>query len=384
MKLPTMLLGALPSSWTKGSNDSEQGREGRRSPSNSNPVAPPQQDKTAEMSVDMLNSALEEAIDVKPWETANLEFVKLLQDAIRNHGRVDLMKRLDSGSMVAVKKMPNRWVTAGPKEFAEQYPTATERPWLDIGIVRYLNRLEFPYACELYDVFRDTGFTYVAVSLATEGDLFTWCNKDQKPCKENEAELRPIARQIMEAVRWLHNLGISHRDLSLENILLTNSGDGLLHIKVIDFGMATTRRKCVKEVRGKQSYQAPEMHGETAYDAFLTDAFAIGVIIFGVAAQDYPWITTKRGLCRLYDYISMHGLRSFMERRKVRKGDGECLIEVLSEGLIDVLEGFLQLQAEQRLTLGEKCWGKERVSAWNLPWVKDGALDPRYEKIVGG
>jgi len=374
-----MFFSALPSSWTKGAGDNEHSSPGRRNTNSSGA-----EEKHSHVSVESLNSILEEEIDVKPWETANLEFVQLLQDAIRNHGRVDLMKRLDNGRMVAVKKMPNRWVTRSQREFAEQYPTATERPWLDIGIVRYLNRLEFPYACDLHDVFRDSEFTYVAVSLATEGDLFTWCNKDAKPSKENEKELRPIARQILEAVRWLHNIGIAHRDLSLENILLTKAGEGLLHIKVIDFGMATTQRQCYREVRGKQSYQAPEMHGEGHYDAFLTDAFAIGVIIFGVAAQDYPWITTKRGLCRLYDYISMHGLRSFMERRKVRKGDGECLIEVFSEPLIELLEGFLHLQPELRLTLGEKVWGKERSSAWDLTWVKDGATDPRYERIVGG
>lgn len=32
------------------------------------------------------------------------------------------------------------------------------------------------------------------------------------------------ARQLVEAVRWLHDLGIAHRDLSLENVLLVRSG----------------------------------------------------------------------------------------------------------------------------------------------------------------
>mmetsp|Transcript_27549 Transcript_27549/g.50455 ORF Transcript_27549/g.50455 Transcript_27549/m.50455 type:complete len:392 (-) Transcript_27549:492-1667(-) len=381
LKLRTELLNALPSTWTKGLTLHEPAKDGKRAPSKPNRLrsaAQSQQDKPVASSADMLSAAFDERCAVEPWETANLEYVELLQNASRNHGSVDLMRRLDSGSMVAVKKMPNRWVTSGPREFREKYPTATERPWLDIGIVRYLNGVNFPYACQLHDVFRDATFTYVVASLATEGDLLTWCKKLPTPSMENEAVFQPIAGQIIEAVRVLHNLGISHRDLSMENILVTKGRGGLLHVQIIDFGMATTQRKCTKEVRGKQPYQAPEMHDDTtAYDPFLIDAFAVGVILFGLAAQDFPWITTQRGRCCMYDCISRKGLRNFLKHRKARTGDGACLIEVMSEDLIEVVEGLLQLQAERRLTLGEKRWGRERASVLDLPWVKGGALGLR-------
>ena len=54
-------------------------------------------------------------------------------------------------------------------------------------------------------------------------------------------------------------------------------------------------RMCKREVRGKQSYQAPEMHGSDTYDAFLADDFALGVVVFAMAVQDYPWTATKKG-----------------------------------------------------------------------------------------
>ena len=41
------------------------------------------------------------------------------QEAIRNHGRVDMMQKRN-GEKIAVKRMPNRWVREGPIEFNEQ------------------------------------------------------------------------------------------------------------------------------------------------------------------------------------------------------------------------------------------------------------------------
>lgn len=143
----------------------------------------------------------------------------------------------------------------------------------------------FPYSCEFLGVYQDIENTYFVASLATEGDLFTWSQSGVPSGREREATMRPIVKQIFSAVRRLHDLGISHRDLSLENILLTDEGNGTLRVKLIDFGMATLSRECRREPRGKLVYQAPEMHKIDHYDAFLVDAFALGVTLFAMAAQ---------------------------------------------------------------------------------------------------
>eukprot|EP00929_Paragymnodinium_shiwhaense_P102990 TRINITY_DN6625_c0_g1_i1.p1 TRINITY_DN6625_c0_g1~~TRINITY_DN6625_c0_g1_i1.p1 ORF type:complete len:401 (+),score=99.27 TRINITY_DN6625_c0_g1_i1:156-1358(+) len=311
------------------------------------------------------------ATKVGKWDGAGFGLVKTMQEAVRNHGRVDLMTA-SSGQQVAVKRMPTRWVRTGPKEFREQYPTASEKPWYDFGFVHSLNKLGFPYCCELIGIFRDDTNTFVATSLASEGDLFGWCDTEPRPGPGREVVMKPLVGQIFDAVRWLHALGISHRDISLENILLTYDSDNQLMIKLIDFGMSTLKRRCLKEVRGKQSYQCPEMHKDTEYDSFLADCFAVGVSVFAMAVQDYPWISTKRGQCQLFEYVSSFSFVKLLERRKLRKGNGERLIEVISAPLVELVDGLVTLEPTQRMGLGEACWlndGSGRASVWTSSWL---------------
>mmetsp|Transcript_79475 Transcript_79475/g.199791 ORF Transcript_79475/g.199791 Transcript_79475/m.199791 type:complete len:405 (-) Transcript_79475:353-1567(-) len=336
-------------------------------------------DTMVPLAVEDLEAAMEEVANgVQNWSNASCVSVKNLQDAIRNHGRVDLMRCTKDGDrMVAVKRMPTKWVRSGPKEFADQYPTASERPWGDIGLLRKLNTVGFPFVCDLGGVFRSNDETFVVTSFCTEGDLFAWCDRDNvpRPGRDREKHMLPIVTQILTAVRWLHELGIAHRDLSLENILLTDAGGGELHVKVIDFGMATLNQTVRREVRGKQSYQAPEMHTEAEYDTFLADAFAIGVVMFAMAAQDYPWTCTKRNACQLFEYVSMFGLRRFLEKRKLRRGNGEYLIDVFSPAFTEIVEAMLDTQPRQRACFGERCLseqvtGKARRNIWQMKWLE--------------
>lgn len=326
-------------------------------------------------SSDLMATTQRIASSVVIWNPDSFTRVKLLQDAIRNHGRVDLMLRKDSkgGQKVAVKRMPTTWVTAGPSQFKEAYPRSSELPWTDIGIVGHLNSIKYPYVCDLIGVYRDHQNTYVVNSLATEGDLFGWCEDEPLPGPQREAKMLPLAKQIFAAVRWLHNIGIAHRDLSLENILLTDIGGGEMRIKLIDFGMATLSKTCTNETRGKASYQAPEMHGDDPCDPLALDHFALGVVLFAMAAQDYPWTSTTPKSCRLFEYVKMFGLRKFLTHRRVRKGPTQHLSDVFSADFVDLIEMMLAFDPAKRATLDEMCYAsgpKAKRSIKDAKWFK--------------
>jgi len=344
--------------------------------------------EVSQVTAAMLEETMQEISEsVKDWDTGGYTMVAQLQEAIRNHGRVDLMRTSEAEGRVrvAVKRMPTRWVRLTPEDFRDNCANASEKPWHDLGVMRELNKIGYPFVCKLLDVFRDQENTYVVTSLATRGDLFCWCDCDPKPGRAREEAMKPIVAQIATGVRWLHDLGIAHRDLSLENILLTEEKDKL-QVKIIDFGMVTLSRRCRREVRGKQSYQAPEMHTDSEYDTYLSDAFALGVVTFAMAAQDYPWTSTKRNACQLYEYVSLFGFRKFLEKRRLRKGNGEHLIEVFSPPLVDALDGLLESEPQERVTLGELCYGKDRPSCWATNWLDgmDRSSDDALGRLAGG
>jgi len=313
---------------------------------------------------------------VEPWDTSRVVLVRPLQEAARNHGQVQLMEDAAAGNrLMAVKKMPTRWVRSCPKEFDEQYPNATEKPWHDLGFLHHLCVAHFPYACDLYGVFRGEEETFVATSYCAQGDLAWWCDSAEVPAPgpQREEHMMPIVAQIFSAIRWLHDLGIAHRDVSLENILIAGSGPEA-RVKIIDFGMATLQRVVSGALCVKASYRAPEMHSGEEIDTFLSDIFACGVVVFSMAAQDYPWTCTKPGNCQLFDYVLTTGLRGFFEKRRLRKGSGENLAEVFSPSLVEVLEATMDFQPQQRASLGELAFQedvqqKRRASVWGLAYL---------------
>lgn len=296
--------------------------------------------------------------EVKPWNSKDFQQVRSLQKALANQGRVELMKSLSAGSFVAVKKMPNDWAMTGHAEFRRAHPKSREHPWLDICITKFLHQEGFPYMCQPLGVFRDRSSTYVVSELASMGDLFGCLNDSQDglfclPGPTREARIWPLAHQILSAVLRLHEMGIAHRDISPENIVL-HQEDGLIQARLIDFGMATFGRQC-NGSHGKCAFGAPEMHLEAAYDSFSTDAFALGVVLFAMATSDYPWSTTKPGECHIYTFVQANGLRSFVARRRIMADKSRRLGDAMSTTLLDLLVGLLAFNPDQRLTLGETC-----------------------------
>ena len=97
-----------------------------------------------------------------------------------------------------------------------------------------------------------------------------------------------IVKQIISAIKHLHDHGICHRDLKLENIMLENRNIRDPMVKVIDFGLAQyfhsdTDMMCTKT--GTPYYMAPEVI-EGKYDESC-DMWSIGVITYCLLAG-YP------------------------------------------------------------------------------------------------
>jgi len=306
------------------------------------------------------------------WPVEDYETIRQLHKAGPT-GRVDLMRCIKNGTFVAVKRMPRAWACDGPDEFHARHPTACERPWVDIKIVRTLMEQGFSSLCALRGVYVDALHLYVVSEFATDGDLFQWCLSGPSPGPDRETIIRPLVRQMCEAVSSLHNAGIGHGDVSLENVMLSRDADGALQIKIIDFAMASFVRFSGR-ASGKRIYQAPEMVTTGLFDVFLADDFSLGVALFSMVVSTYPWSSTRGDECPWTALVLRKGFRKVQLKRQLRCCDGATIAEAVSSDLFSIIEGLLRFSTVDRFCLGETCFMEEsdgvncRESVWNNAW----------------
>lgn len=101
-----------------------------------------------------------------------------------------------------------------------------------------------------------------------------------------------IARQICRALAAAHEVGIIHRDLKADNIILTTVGKDPDFVKVLDFGVcksaADSSTTSPGLVMGSPDYMAPEQ-GAGLEATVASDVYAAGTILFEVLSGQLPF-----------------------------------------------------------------------------------------------
>lgn len=305
---------------------------------------------------------------VDEWDEARFRRVALIQEAGRCHGQVELVEDNQTGRFIAVKAMLEEWVCSSHTEFLERNPGETELPWRDISASYHLSVVaQVGCVCGFVGVYRRAlagcpQEVCLAMEYCAGGDLFSWFQQssaDLRQGAEREEAAKPFVRATFHAVAAIHRCGVTHGDLSLENILLAEQpvAGEVPAIRLVDFAASGGPRNV--GTRGKPSYQAPEMHmrddsGEVAiYDAVASDAFALGVVAFTLVVGDYPWRSTRRHMCPVFKFVEEHGLPAFLEKKRTRNAEGEVvtLLSTLSASLVSLLSGLLAADPNSRFTL---------------------------------
>ncbi|XP_064600781.1 testis-specific serine/threonine-protein kinase 3-like [Liolophura sinensis] len=215
-----------------------------------------------------------------------------------------------------------------PKDFQQRFLPRELHIW---PLLKHQNIVN------MYEYFTDNRRVYMILEYAEKGDVLRFIQKNGA-LTEEMAKL--WAQQVCDAINFLHDQDIAHRDLKLENLLL----DSGFNIKLCDFGFV--KGDCVNDLSktycGSKSYAAPEILKGEPYDAKEADVWALGVIIYifvtgkmpfdesrgnkGVLEEhkklDFPWHRLKRISKECKELINFIFQFDFRERPCVKAVNG--------------------------------------------------------------
>ncbi|KAI8226726.1 Protein kinase kin1 [Colletotrichum sp. SAR 10_99] len=174
--------------------------------------------------------------------------------------------------------------------------------------------------------------------------------------KLKEKQARKFSRQIASALDYCHRNSIVHRDLKIENILISKTGD----IKIIDFGLSNlfAPRTHLKTFCGSLYFAAPELLQARAYTGPEVDIWSFGIVLYVLVCGKVP-----------FDDQSMPALHA-----KIKKG----LVDYpnwLSSECKHLLSRMLVTDPKQRATMLEVMSHPWMTKGYNGP--PDNHLPPR-------
>ncbi|CAO3650797.1 unnamed protein product [Cunninghamella blakesleeana] len=182
--------------------------------------------------------------------------------------------------------------------------------------------------------------TYMVLEYGVEGDLFSAITERQLYMNQHKM-IKHVFLQLIQAVRHCHQLGVYHRDLKSENILVFNGG---WTVKLADFGLATTDIISKDYGCGSTFYFSPECQGDLdelrlGYATPANDLWSLGIILINLTTGRNPW-----------HRASIHDptFRLFMS-------NPDILLSILpiSFQLHSILKRLLCINPHQRMTLDE-------------------------------
>lgn len=105
-----------------------------------------------------------------------------------------------------------------------------------------------------------------------------------------EKEALELFKQVVSAVYHLHKQKIVHRDIKLENVLITDDGA----CKLADFGLAhrTEKEQVLNKKCGSLSYSAPEILSDMGYSGYRADEWSLGICLFCMVYGFFPFVST--------------------------------------------------------------------------------------------
>ncbi|XP_074861208.1 calcium/calmodulin-dependent protein kinase type 1 [Carettochelys insculpta] len=224
--------------------------------------------------------------------------------------------------------------------------------------IAVLHKIKHPNIVALDDIYESGGHLYLIMELVSGGELF---DRIVEKGFYTERDASQLVRQILDAVRYLHERGIVHRDLKPEN-LLYYSLDPDSKIMISDFGLSKIEGcgSVMSTACGTPGYVAPEVLAQKPYSKAV-DCWSIGVIAY-ILLCGYPPFYDESD-AKLFEQI----LQAEYEFDSPYWDD-------ISESAKDFIQHLMEKEPNKRFTCEQ---------ALQHPWIAgDTALDKNIHQSV--
>lgn len=202
--------------------------------------------------------------------------------------------------------------------------------------LKILTRVTHPNVITIYDVIKTRSRIYIFMDLAA-ASVSSHLEATEEPASEQTA--RSWFGGISNAIAYLHQIEIAHRDLKNDNILIDSNGVA----KLTDFGFACftydkqTRTELLSKTScGTKAYVAPEVFNPP-YNPKVSDVWSLGVCLYECVTLLQPF----RDELPTQVYIRQQVEKGLVIPRKLRS--------TLNEWLQDLLKKMIEPDVHKRI-----------------------------------
>ncbi len=147
-----------------------------------------------------------------------------------------------------------------------------------------LAKLDHPNIVKLLDHGKAEGFFYVVTEFvkgSSLGDIIK-----ESPLMEESAI--DLALEVAEALRYINQFNIVHRDIKPDNILISDLGE----VKIVDFGLSREKHQQTVSIKGEMfgtpQYLSPEYIDGKKLD-IKADIYSLGITLFYMVSGTLPF-----------------------------------------------------------------------------------------------
>ncbi|MCC7294287.1 MAG: protein kinase [Acidobacteria bacterium] len=210
-----------------------------------------------------------------------------LERGILFAGRYEIIEEIGRGGMGRVYRAYDRQL----KEDVALKLLKPEISFNEKAVERFRNELKFarriahPRVCRMYDLGESGLAHYLTMEYVEGEDLKAFIRRSDHL---TTAKALDIGRQIAEGLEEAHRLGVVHRDLKPQNVMIDREGKA----KIMDFGLAriseTEGLTGSGLMLGTPEYMSPEQVDLTDVDGRV-DIYALGIILYEMVTGHVPF-----------------------------------------------------------------------------------------------